>query len=78
MTSESLKLVVRVAKCVVCLAMAGGLVWRSNTYTEPSGPTGMMPSILCSIAAMFLVFLGLAIAFQAGGTGDIEFDVSAE
>jgi hypothetical protein len=77
MTSETRNLIVRVTKAVMCVLVAAVLVWRSNTYTDPSGP-GMMPSVVCTIAAMFLVFLGLAIGFQTETSDDIEFDVKAE
>ena len=49
---------VRVSRLVMCLVVAGVLVWRGISYDDPKVSTAV-PFVLCNMTAVVLCALGL-------------------
>ena len=59
------KLCLRSAWPMICLMLAGVLVWRGNTYNDPAGPNMVAPT-MCVLMALFLMLTALALTFREG------------
>jgi hypothetical protein len=65
-TIERLHAAIRFSKFLGCVLVAIVLVWRMNTYNDPAAPAAMLPSVMCSVAALFLVLTGMAMGWSDG------------
>jgi hypothetical protein len=53
--------VTRYSKLFVCLGLAVAIIWRSNTYSDPSGAS-MIPTLMCTAFAVAITFTGFALS----------------
>ena len=61
----------KLAGLAIALSIAGVLVYRGNTFTDPTGP-GLIVPLMCVMSALFLVVTVATMTLRSDAGSELE------
>ena len=75
MNANLMGVLVRWVSVLIAVCIAGALVYRGNTYTDPMGP-GMLAPTMCVLAAISLVCTTFAVISRSDAAEYEEYEAA--